>query len=443
VELSLPNANIQPSLITDFTFYQERGKHEFATIKLRDWNLPYDSVRPGTPASFKLKSFGISKDFNGYIHHVTPHITPGTNWIEIHLIGASYHLKQASQQVYKNVTATDVVKQIAKRIGFAFNVVDHPRVYKQISQAGLTDLEMLHKLAKQCGYSLRLQNAEIHFQPVTKVYDEVKSVAKVFTRREQSHPEGSTLYSFTPHIGESLDQDGEYKAAVGVAGVDSLTGQLIKKTNQTRPKTAKRQSEPEYFDRFATNVVVNSQDIAKHESVSADERIRFPYTATAEVLGTADINPDAPVYLEGIGQEYGGYWTVLKTEHKVVATSYTMYKYTTVLHLGTDSLGQDTGRPGAPATGKPSEMPKRIIIPGVRQTNKKPVTALKSGTLNPAPKQNPVGFGTVNNRPRPTVANKVIMAKKWSSPSGDLNNVQKRVSPSSAVVQHLRNLGVR
>ena len=443
VDLSFPNSQMNPTRIAEFTFHQERGKHEFATVKLRDWNFSYDSLRPGTPAEFNLKSDDSLREFKGYIHHVTPNVTPGKNWIEVHLIGASYHLKQASQEVYKNVTASDVVKKIAKRAGFAFNVADHPRVFKQIAQAGLTDLEMLHKLAKQCGYSLRLQNAEIHFQPVTKLYDEMKSAAKIFTLRDQSHPSGSTLYSFTPHIGETLDQDGEHKAAVSVAGVDRFSGQLIKKTNQKRPKPTKDRFEPEYFDRFSTVAVISDQEAAKHESVAADERVRFPYRATAEVIGTADVHPDMPVYLDGIGQEYGGYWVVLKTEHRVVSTSYTDHKYTTILHLGTDSLGKSVASPGSPAASRPKSFPERIITPGVRQTNKKPVTHLKAGTKNPAPKKSPVGFGTVGNRARPKVANKVIIANKWKSSSGNLKTVQKRTTPSAAVVQHLRNAGVR
>ena len=117
----------------------------------------------------------------------------------------------------------EFVKIIAKRNGFAYNIVDHPRRYKQISQAGLTDFEMINKLAKQCGYSVRVQNAELYFQPMTKTYDENKSLAKTFVMRDRSHPLGSTLYSFSPVIGESLDQNGEYKAAVRVAGVDSIT----------------------------------------------------------------------------------------------------------------------------------------------------------------------------------------------------------------------------
>lgn len=442
VELNFPQAQLPPLRVADLHLHQERGKHEFATVKLKNWNISYDSLRPGTPAQFKLKSNGHIREFNGYIHHVTPHITPGTNWVEVHLIGASYHLKQASQQIYKNVTASDVVKKIAKKIGFAYNVVDHPRIFKQIAQAGLTDLEMLQHLAKKCGYSLRIQNAEIHFQPVTKLHDELKAIAKIFTMKDANAP-GTTIYSFKPHIGESLDQEGEYKAAIAVSGVDKFNVSTIQKANQKRPKAGKIRAEAEYFDRFDTTAVVHEQEVAKHESVSADERVRFPYRATAEVLGTADVHPDMPVYIDGVGQEYGGYWTVLAVEHKVVLHDATQHIYTSVLHLGADSLGKDVSRGSSPAVGRPKETPQRLIVPGVRQTNKRPVTKLKAGSKNPAPKKSPVGFGKVNNRPRPKVAKKTIVAGKWASSSGNLKTVQKRKTPSPAVVQHLRNLNVR
>ena len=442
VELSFPNAQLPALRVQDLSLHHERGKHEFATVSLKNWNLSYDSLRPGTPAKFNLKGDDSHREFAGYIHHVTPHVTPGNNWIEVHLIGASYHLKQASQQIYKNVTASDVVKKIAKRVGFAYNVIDHPRIFKQIAQAGLTDLEMLQQLAKKCGYSLRIQNAEIHFQPVTKVHDEMKSVAKVFRLRD-ANAAGTTIYSFTPHIGESLDQEGEYKAAVGVAGVDKFNPMPIQKANQKRPKASRQKTEAEYFDRFDTKTVVHEQEAAKYEAIAADERVRFPYRATVEVIGTADIHPDMPVYLDGVGQEYSGYWTVLSVEHRVRLHDATQHIYTNILHVGTDSLGTDVSRNGSPSIGKPLGSPKRLIIPGVRQTNKRPVTKLKKGGRNPAPRKSPVGFGKINNRPKPKVSGKTIVAGRWSSPSGNLRTVQKRTTPSPAVVQQLRKLGVR
>ena len=439
VEIDFPEADIKPSQLISMSFHQERYKHEFATFVFRDWNQDYNNIRPGTPVSFTLNGGSTSRDVNGYIHHVKPNITPGKHYTEINVIGASYQLKQPSQQVYKDVTADQVVTQIAKRNGFAYKAVPHPRKYKQISQAGLTDLQMLVKVAKQSGYSLLLQNAEIHFQPVTKLHDQEKANAPRFIMRTHTQPEGSTLYSFKPLLGESLDIEGEKKSATAVAGVDAYTAEIIQVTNQTRSKPTKQRFEPEYFDGFATGIVANDHDVAKNEAKSFDERTKFAYHAHAEVLGDAGLYPDMPIYLEGVGFDYEGYWVVLKTEHKVVQTSHQQLMYTTLLTLGTDSLGESNKTNATDGNLlQPNPVAKRTIVPGVRQTNKKAQTKLKPGVRNPAKSKTPIGFGKVGNRARPKTANKVIVASKWHSSSGNLNKVTKEVHRSPAVVQRLR-----
>jgi hypothetical protein len=437
INIDFPNTTSGPERLQNLTFYQERGAHELAIATFKDWNISHDAVKQGTPVTLTIKGDVTDRIVNGYVHHVKRLTTPGAKITEVGIIGASYHLKQQRQKVYKNVSASDVIKDIANYHGFAFNVEDHPRIYDQISQAGESDLEFCNKLAKQCGYSLRFQNTEIHFQPVLKHFDEMKDSALSFQMSDQASPGGSTIYSFMPIVGETLEQNGEYKAAVAVSGVDKFTGQLIQVTNQKRPKASRKNFEPEFFDRFDSITVANNYEVAKNESISADERVRFPYKATAEVVGNPDLYPDCPVYLEGVGDEYSGFWTVLKTEHKVTLDTLLQYKYTTILHLGTDSLGLDTGTSKNPAIGSPAGARKRKIIPGVKQTNRKPVTVLKAGTKSPT-KKGPVGFGKVNNRPRPVVAKKVIVASKWKNTSKSLKTVTKKTSPSPVVLAHLR-----
>jgi phage protein D len=442
-DISFPDSTVQPvNRLIDLNLYQERGAHELIIAKFKDWDVPHESLKQGTPVELTLFGGSASRPFNGYVHHVKKHNTPGSKWIELGVIGASYHLKQQRQKIYREVTASDVVREIALSHGFAFDITDHPRVYDQISQAGLSDLELCKKLAKQCGYSFRVQNTEIYFNPVMKVFNESKSNALYFFMGDQANPSGSTLYSFTPVVGETLDQDGEHKAAVAISGVDKFTGQLIQVTNQKRPKASRVKYEAEFFDRFDAITVANDYEIAKHESVSADERVRFPYRAVAEVLGTPDLYPDAPVYLEGVGQDYSGFWTVLKTEHKITSDTLLNHKYTTILHLGTDSLGQDTSQPNSPAVGQPEPNRKRQIIPNVRQTNKRPVSKLKPGSLKKT--QGPVGFGTVNNRARPMVAKKTIVASKWKNTTKSLKTVSTpRTSPSPVVLAHKRSISGR
>lgn len=439
--MSFPESPDTPvGRLQDFSFHQERGSHEFAVATFKDWDVPHDVLKQGTPVLVKLTGGTAFREINAYVHHVKKKNTPGAKSIEVGLIGASYHLKQQKQKVYKNVTASDVIREIANFHGFAADVEDHPRVYDQISQAGLSDLEFCKKLAKQCGYSLRVENTEVYFKPMMQLFNELKSSALSFYMGDQASPSGSTLYSFTPMVGETLDQDGEHKAAVAVSGVDKFTGQLIQVTNQKRPKASRAKFEAEFFDRFDAVTVANNYEIAKHESVSADERVRFPYRATAEVLGTPDLHPDVPVYLKGIGGDYEGFWTVLKTEHRVTLDTLLNHKYTTILHLGADSLGTDTAQPNSPAVGEPSLTRKRNIIPGVKQTNKKPVTKLKQGLGRKT--QGPVGFGTVNNRTRPVVAKKTIVASKWKNSVKNLKTTSKKASPSAVVVAHKRSRNV-
>ena len=441
-QVSFPSANVSPAFVNEMTFWQDRFKHEFATIQFRDWNVDYEDIRPGSPMKITISGDEGSNDFHGYVHHIEPHVSPGARFTEVTFIGASYFLKQTSQKVYKNVTADQIIAKIAKRNNFAYEAEPHPRVYEQVAQAGLTDVEMMVKLAKQCGYSLRLSNSEIYFEPVTKLYESERENAPMFSLRDANDPRGSTLYSFKPLVGESLDQDGEYKAATAVGGVDKHTGEIIRLTNQKRPKATKAKYEPEFFDRFSTATVINDYDMAKNESKSADDRTKLAYRAKAEVLGNPNLHPNLPVYMDGVGETYSGYWIVLSVEHKIVSEAYNNQKYTTILVLGTDSLGQAVKGADNRTILNPNSKKKRTIKPNVRQTNKKPKTVLKKGALHPSKKKSIVGFGSIQNRAKPKVAGKTIIGNKWTSPSGNLKKVSVTKSRPAVVVKKLRSSGV-
>jgi hypothetical protein len=302
-------------------------------------------------------------------------------------------------------------------------------------------MEMINKLAKQCGYSVRFKNAEIYFQPVLKLYEEGRENSIILVLRDADDPAGSTLYSFDPLIGETLEHDGEYKSATAISGVDAFTGNLIQVTNQTRPKSTKRRSEPEFFDKFSTITVANSYGVAKSESESADQRNRFPYRATAEALGDPDLQPNVPVFIDGVSEDYAGFWVILEAQHKLTSTGYTQFTYTTELTLGTDSLGEAVTGNDNKLIKIPNSRSKRTIIPNVRQTNTKPKTTLKT-TSTPIAKNAQIGFGEIKNRSKPKTANQVIIGKKWVSPSGNLSKVTKVKSRPKTVVKKLRSQGV-
>jgi hypothetical protein len=153
-------------------------------------------------------------------------------------------------------------------------------------------------------------------------------------------PGGSTLYSFALTVGESIEYADAYKSAPRVGGVDPRSHSANLVTNQIRPESIRQNSTIELFDSFSTEIVAPSYDVAYYESEALDQKNRFPYRASIKVLGTPNLGPDKPIFLSGLGLDYSGYWIVLSARHEIVETSSNVLQYTTILEVGSDSLGQ-------------------------------------------------------------------------------------------------------
>ena len=413
------------------SFYQNRYEHEVAVIKFRDWGVSYDTVQSGSPITFTLSNKVNSRTFYGYVHHINLSRTSGINITEVVAISASFVMKNQYQTVYKGLTADAIVQQIAKRNNFVCFSVPHPRIYPQVAQAGHTDWELCVRLAKQAGYSLRTENTELYFQPMLYDYTNKRLEAPVFTLREANDPSGSSIYSFEPVVSESMDYDGDMKAAVAISGVDKSTVSSISVTQQLRAKNTKTKTSPEFFDKYATEVVAPDPAVAQYEAEAAENRNLFPYRGTAEVIGTPSLRPDMPVYLDGVGAHYTGYWTVLGVEHRIQETERNTQTYISVLTVGTDSLGSAITWSDGKQVVKPNEKPARTIIPNVRQTNEPPKSRLVKSSINLGP-QNPGYFGVASNRAKPTTNGQIINGPYWVTATQSLDPV---AATTSSVVQ--------
>lgn len=367
VSIEFVQAESQPQRVSYFYLNQERYAHEIAIVRFRDWDVRYNYIKPGNPVRCIIRGKDSTREFIGYIHDIRPDISPGKQFVEMTLIGASYKLKQSRQRVYYDTTASEVVRQIAKIHNFSdYNVVDHPRVYSQIVQAGHTDLELMTKLAKQCGYTLRIQNTSIFFEPLTEEYTKGRASSPSFVMREANDPKGSTLYSFKLLLGESTKYVDAYRSNAQVGGVDPDTADINIVATTERPEALRQVSEIAPFDSFATNITAPTATEAAYEAYAIEQRNRFPYRAQVEVAGTADVSPDKSVYISGVGPEYSGYWIVLSAQHRIVEESPNILKYTTVLQLGSDSLGSATAWTDNRLITAPAVEQRREITPGQR-----------------------------------------------------------------------------
>jgi phage protein D len=405
-------------------------------VEFKDWGVDYEVITPGTPVEMILSSVYDKRMFYGYVHDIRPEKTPGSNFATVTFIGGSFPMKQQYQAVYTNVTADQVIKQIASNYNFACYAEATQRLYPQISQAGHSDWEFMVRLAKQNGYTLRTENTELYFQPIMKDYTDLRSEAPKFVMRHANHPEGSTIYSFMPVVSESLTWAEGTKAATAVNGVDLNSGVNVSVTQQIRNKKIRKKQQIEFFDRYATDTVALNPQVAQYEAEAIENRNYFPYRAQVEVLGHATLRPDLPVYLQGVGSPYEGYWVILEVEHRIVEESANTFKYTTCLTVGADSLGSAVAWTDSQTVNIPDALSKRTIIPNVKQTKVKP----KTGLLTPARIVTPQlkgSFGTIENRAKPSTTSRVPGPSTWRTQTPSLSNIIPTPKKPPAIVQRL------
>jgi hypothetical protein len=437
ISVKFPETSLGVSTVYSAKLVQTRYEHEILVVEFKDWGLEYDVVSPGTAVSVQIADGEYKRDFYGYVHHVKLKRTPANNFSEVTFIGGSFPMKQRRQTIYKDKTADQVIKSIATTHDFVCYSVPHPRVFPQISQAGLSDWAFMVKLAKQCGYSLRTENTELYFQPMLEDYKELRSEAPRFIMNSLASIEGSSLYSFEPIISESVAYEGAWKSAVAVSGVDVPSGEAMSIAKQIRNKKTRGKQQFEFFDSFAVNTVALTSDVAAYEAEAAENRNTFPYRATAEVLGSIKVRPDMPIHITGVDSPYNGYWIVLSAEHVIVEEQRNVFKYTTVLELGSDSLGLAQTWTDSQIITKPTSMQKRVIKPNVKQTKVLPKTSLnvkRKNVVNSAKGS----FGTITNRSKPAaVKGRSTAANTWKSRTRSLNTVIPTVKKGVATTARL------
>jgi hypothetical protein len=140
-----------------------------------------------------------------------------------------------------------------------------------------------------------------------------------------------------------------------------------------------------------------------------------------------------PVYLNNVGREYSGYWTVLSVEHDVIEESINMQKFTTHITVGSDSLGE-ISNPAYPT--KPPARGIRHIKPNVRNTRVAPKTVFKNPRINISPVKSSQLVNRIN-RTKPK--DRQLSTATWSASTGNLNSKPPAKSRSAAARNKVAN----
>ena len=411
LDIQFPTLDEPINKAAELNHSHARYEHEIITVYFSEWSVAYESISSGTPVTVKITNVGSSRTINGYIHYIKPDVSPEKNYVEVTIIGCSYPLKQASQKVWSDVRASDVIADIASRNEISYDCIPTERVYDQISQTGMSDWELMVKLAKQNGYSLKCDNSTLVFHPLTQAFTDFRQQAAYY-KMNGLDEKITGIYSFTPLIGEAIPFEDAKKASVSVSGVDRSFYTEHQNTNQKEIEKTRKGSKPIVFDTYNTDVVAPTFQIAKYESDAADERNRYAYRGTAVIQGSPRLLPDAPIYLDGLGSTYSGYWTVLSVNHYIKKEV-----FTTTIEIGTDALGLATKWTDNKEITYPDLSIKRVITSGVKQQNVAPRTSLKRVGAN-YKKNSSSHLSTVKNIPKTQTVGSP--SHKWVGTSGNL-----------------------
>jgi len=315
------------------------NSHEMMTVELSDRKINFDDIKSGTRVSASITAGGIARPFVGYIHHVRAEEDPVTKPTTIICIGATYLLKEAHQRVWSNMTATAIAALVCQDYRLSYNIVPHPRVFPQMSQSGMSDWKFLVYLADKIGYNLHPEGASVHMAPRLQSWEEGSKKALVFNLKKQGTFQSGALIEFEGIVGENMPTAGGIPANPTTIGVDPRNLELIG-SKADKKKSTKRISLDTPFNMINKDHAADSLLEGEYESQAYRERTRYPIKAQARVVGFPSLGPTSPVYLNGIGPTYSGYWIVSRARHIV-----DRHGYECILDLCTDSLGNDLEPP--------------------------------------------------------------------------------------------------
>lgn len=109
--------------------------------------------------------------------------------------------------------------------------------------------------------------------------------------------------------------------------------------------------------------VVNTITEARQVAADISNEHRYAHRARVKVVGTPNIRPYDPIYLDNLPNGMSGYWTVLAVQH-VFGSSDLLYYLN--LEVGTDSIGDVNPNAAYTSSNRNivAELANQTIIPG-------------------------------------------------------------------------------
>lgn len=384
-----------PSITTlprSITLHQEMGKHDIVEIRYRSVTPSlYKSLQTGAPVEITWKNDKVSGIFRGYTNIVSfPSKQQQYRELKIICVGASYSLKEQSEKVWINKTASEITLDIARKFKLKPVVTSHQTRFTQQSLAGQSYWEKLNELATLIGYGVQVSGTELHFHPIDKMINQFMTVIPTMSFKDlltspSNYYNAPTLDVFESRIGDYIES-GEYKRTTNlVSGVDPITGKVY--SSKTSPnkvgKSIRTNTKDPLFFQKKTSIVVSSNAMARSLSEAASNLGRFTIPATGIGQGDPRIAPWRTIEVRGTGENSDGFWIVKKVQHYMHADG----RYQVEFECLTDGIGKN--KPSAFRPSNAGTVPIRDLKSS--QASNKP-TSTKLSAKSPLVSQKSAGY---------------------------------------------------
>lgn len=229
-------------------------------------------------------------------------------------------------ETYTQVTASDVAKKVAQRVGLTLGTVDATTtVFDHLSQGGVSDWEFLDGLAREIGHEVGVKDGKFEFRAPNPATDAPAP------KSEQAEPlllrQGSDLIRFRAVV-TSAEQVKEVqvrgwdvaskKALIGTAPAKTRSAQLSG-SGVAPTDLAKTFGDPVYV---ATDVPFRGQSEVDAAAKALSEQIAG---ASAEFEGAARGNPKiqagTAIAIDNLGAPFDGKYVVTSSRHSYDQTT--------------------------------------------------------------------------------------------------------------------------
>jgi uncharacterized protein involved in type VI secretion and phage assembly len=272
----------------------------------------------------------------------------------------SHRLHRGRQtQTYKNVTDSDIARQVAQRAGLQVGQIDSTSVtFDHVSQANQSDWDFLKSRAREIGYEMGMEDGKFYFrQPI-------QASGAPQTGDYQSHTDplqlvfGDDLLEFRPRVTSA-----EQVSTVKVRGWDPVQKQAVIGSAQAGTVAAGIQDDPSTLASTfggptftAVNRPLPQQPMVDGAAASIAEIISSAFAeADGVAIGNPNLKAGSTVSVGVVGDHFEGQYTLSGARHVFGENGYRTHFVISGRQdrslLGLASLGASNGH--ASAGGQP------------------------------------------------------------------------------------------